>query len=125
MTKNSDKVPKDKNGNDLNNIFDSIGRKHWMDEIVGLNRFWIQTGGKGTNELKEECKEERDKETKKKQSGYLSEEYEEDRWTVDVLQHSGKDTSDWSIIASVNGKITHGDRFRIRLIWKGYAPGHS
>ncbi len=70
------------------------------------------------NMLKEECKEERDKETKKKQSGYLSEEYEEDRWTVDVLQHSGKDTSDWSIIASVNGKITHGDRFRIRLLPK-------
>ena len=42
----------------------------------------------------------------------------EDKWTVSVLQHTGKDTSEWSIIASVNGKITHGDRFRIRLLPK-------
>tara|TARA_B100000686_G_scaffold249401_1_gene259410 strand:- start:443 stop:1171 length:729 start_codon:yes stop_codon:yes gene_type:complete len=54
-TINSYKVHGHKFGNDLNNIFDSIGREYWTDEIVGLNRFWIQTGGKGTKELKKEC----------------------------------------------------------------------
>ena len=70
------------------------------------------------NMFKEECKKERDEQEKRKQSGYLDEEYQENKWTVSVLQHTGKDTSEWSIIASVNGKITHGDRFRIRLLPK-------
>ena len=43
-------------GNQLNDIFNAIGREHWIDEVVGLNRFWIQTGGGGTSELKSECK---------------------------------------------------------------------
>jgi len=55
-TINSYKEHGHKFGDALINIFNEIGREHWIDEIVGLNRFWIQTGGKGTKELKKECK---------------------------------------------------------------------
>ena len=70
------------------------------------------------NILKQECKNKRVESAKKKQAGYLDEEYQEDKWTVRVFQHDGKDSSDWSILASVNGKITHGDRFVIRILPK-------
>jgi len=55
-TINSYEKHRHKFGDALINIFNEIGREHWIDEIVGLNRFWIQTGGKGTKELKKECK---------------------------------------------------------------------
>ncbi len=55
-TINSYKEHGHKFGDALINIFNAIGREHWIDEIVGLNRFWIQTGGGGTSELKGECK---------------------------------------------------------------------
>ena len=32
-----------------------IEKEEWLDKVVGLNRFWIQTGGGGTAELKKEC----------------------------------------------------------------------
>ncbi len=41
-------------GNLIIKIFNLIGKDDWIDDVVGLNRFWIQTGGKGTDELKEE-----------------------------------------------------------------------
>ena len=68
------------------------------------------------NMFTEECEKQRKEEENKKQTGYLDEEYQIDKWVVNVLQHEGKDTSKWSIIASVNGKITNGDRFRIRIL---------
>tara|TARA_Y100000768_G_scaffold373940_1_gene343133 strand:- start:41 stop:739 length:699 start_codon:yes stop_codon:yes gene_type:complete len=43
---------------------------------------------------------------------YLSEENKEDQWTVDVLVIDDKPVD---VIASVNGKITHGDRLRIKI----------
>jgi len=43
---------------------------------------------------------------------YLSEEYIEDVWTVDVLVIDDKPEG---VIASVNGKITHGDKLRIKV----------
>ena len=70
------------------------------------------------NFLKEECKKKREEEKKNKKLGYLEEENQENIWTVSVMQYGGKDTSNWSVIASVNGKITHGDRFRIRILPK-------
>lgn len=54
-TINSYKEHGHKFGDALINIFNKIGREHWIDEIVGLNRFWIQTGGEGTKELEKEC----------------------------------------------------------------------
>ena len=45
---------------------------------------------------------------------YLSEKEIEDVWTVHVSEN-GKSMNDWSVIASVNGKITYGDRLRIRI----------
>ena len=67
------------------------------------------------NVFEEECIKERGESEKNKKSGYLDEEYQEDKWTVSVLQYDGKDSSDWSVTASVNGKITHGDRFRVTI----------
>ena len=55
-TINSYKEHGHKFGNQLIDIFNAIEREHWIDEVVGLNRFWIQTGGGGTKELKDECK---------------------------------------------------------------------
>lgn len=43
---------------------------------------------------------------------YLSEEHIEDVWTVDVLVIDDKPEG---VIASVNGKITHGDKLRIKV----------
>ncbi len=43
---------------------------------------------------------------------YLDEDRQEDVWTVSVNLHENVPQS---VIASVNGKITHGDRFRIRI----------
>ena len=43
---------------------------------------------------------------------YLQEEYIEDKWTVSVVISESNPTS---VIASVNGKITYGDRFRVRI----------
>ena len=45
---------------------------------------------------------------------YLDEKEIEDVWTVHVSRY-GKSMNDWSVIASVNGKITYGDRLRIRI----------
>ena len=64
----------------------------------------------------EACEKEREELEKNKKQGYLEEEYLEDEWTVSVVQHEGKDTSDWGINASVNGRVTHGDRFRVRIL---------
>ena len=55
-TINSYKSHGHKFGNQIIDVFNAIGRENWLDEIVGLNRFWIQTGGGGTTELKDECK---------------------------------------------------------------------
>lgn len=55
-TVNSYKDHDHKFGNQLIDIFTAIEREHWIDEVVGLNRFWVQTGGGGTKELKDECK---------------------------------------------------------------------
>ena len=44
----------------------------------------------------------------------LNEEEIEDVWTVNVEKY-GEVIDDWVIVASVNGKVTHGDRFRIRI----------
>jgi len=46
---------------------------------------------------------------------YLHEEYIEDVWTVEVNNNDHEDIKKWDIIASVNGKITHGDRLNIRM----------
>tara|TARA_Y100000310_G_C20360160_1_gene658594 strand:+ start:59 stop:640 length:582 start_codon:yes stop_codon:yes gene_type:complete len=46
---------------------------------------------------------------------YLHEEYIEDVWTVEVNTYDHEDIKKWDIIASVNGKITHGDRLNIRM----------
>ncbi len=43
---------------------------------------------------------------------YLSEEYKEDVWTVYVLVVDDKPAG---VIASVNGKITHGDKLRVKV----------
>ena len=43
----------------------------------------------------EACEKEREELEKNKKQGYLEEEYLEDEWTVSVVQHEGKDTSDW------------------------------
>ena len=56
-TVNSYKDHNHKFGNEIVKVFEAIGRKNWIDEVVGLNRFWIQTGGKGTEELKKTIKE--------------------------------------------------------------------
>ena len=45
---------------------------------------------------------------------YLNEDEVEDVWTVHVSEN-GKSMNDWSVIASVNGKITYGDRLRVRI----------
>ena len=45
---------------------------------------------------------------------YLNEIEIENVWTVHVSEN-GKSMNDWSVIASVNGKITYGDRLRIRI----------
>ena len=45
---------------------------------------------------------------------YLNEKEIEDVWTVHVSEN-GKSMNDWSVIASVNGKVTYGDRLRIRI----------
>ncbi|MDB4229935.1 hypothetical protein N9805_04555 [Paracoccaceae bacterium] len=45
---------------------------------------------------------------------YLEEEEIDDVWTVGVEQY-GEAVSDWVVVASVNGKVTHGDRLRIRI----------
>jgi hypothetical protein len=70
------------------------------------------------NMFEEECIKERDESRKNKKSGYLDEEYQEDKWTVRVFKYAKKDSSDWSIEVSVNGEITHGDRFRVRMLPK-------
>ena len=44
---------------------------------------------------------------------YLDEEEIEDTWTVSVERYG--DRSDWVVVASVNGKVTHGDRLRVRI----------
>lgn len=48
--------------------------------------------------------------TKEVSEDYIGEDYVEDVWTVGVYLH---DNLPVSVIASVNGKITHGDRLRI------------
>ena len=45
---------------------------------------------------------------------YLDEEKIDDVWTVTVKTY-GETVSNWSVVASVNGKVTHGDRLRIRI----------
>ena len=45
---------------------------------------------------------------------YLNEKEIEDVWTVHVSEN-GNSMNDWSVIASVNGKVTYGDRLRIRI----------
>ena len=45
---------------------------------------------------------------------YLDEEEVEDTWTVSVERY-GDSISDWVVVASVNGKVTHGDRLRVRI----------
>lgn len=45
---------------------------------------------------------------------YLDEKEIEDVWTVHVSEN-GEFMNDWSVIASVNGKITYGDRLRVRI----------
>jgi len=45
---------------------------------------------------------------------YLDEEEIEDTWTVSV-EKDGDSISDWVVVASVNGKVTHGDRLRVRI----------
>jgi hypothetical protein len=44
---------------------------------------------------------------------FLDEEEIEDNWTVSVERYG--DRSDWVVVASVNGKVTHGDRLRVRI----------
>ena len=45
---------------------------------------------------------------------YLNEEEVKDTWTVSVERY-GDSISDWVVVASVNGKVTHGDRLRVRI----------
>lgn len=53
---NSYKEHDHKFGNQMIDVFNYIKKPEWIDEVVGLNRFFIQTGGGGTAELKKECK---------------------------------------------------------------------
>ena len=90
---------------------------------IFLSLFIFSVSAEGSNCLSEDifsekCEKEREEYEKNKKQGYLEEEYIEDKWIVSVFQHEGKDTSDWSIGASVNGKITHGDRLHIRILLK-------
>ena len=39
--------------NDLRRIFDDICQPHWLEEMVGMNSLFVQTGGKGVGRLKE------------------------------------------------------------------------
>jgi hypothetical protein len=45
---------------------------------------------------------------------YLDEEEVEDTWTVSVERY-GDSISDWVVVASVNGKVTRGDRLRVKI----------
>ena len=47
---------------------------------------------------------------------YIHEEYKNDLWTVHTETFDKKNSKDWNIFASVNGKITDGDRLRVRVI---------
>ena len=38
----------------MEKVFRHLEKEDWINTVVGLNRFWIQTGGKGTDELKKE-----------------------------------------------------------------------
>lgn len=51
---NSYKIHDHTFGNQIRNVFNLIGKESWLDKVVGLNRFWIQTGGGGTKELRNE-----------------------------------------------------------------------
>lgn len=51
---NSYKEHNHKFGDAMMKVFGYLGKEDWINTIVGLNRFWIQTGGGGTNELKKE-----------------------------------------------------------------------
>tara|TARA_Y100001970_G_scaffold291360_1_gene428235 strand:- start:1029 stop:1766 length:738 start_codon:yes stop_codon:yes gene_type:complete len=55
-TVNSYKEHDHKFGNQIIDVFNYCGKSDWVDTLVGLNRFFIQTGGGGTAELKKECK---------------------------------------------------------------------
>ena len=48
---NSYKIHDHTFGNQIRNVFNLIGKESWLDKAVGLNRFWIQTGGGGTKEF--------------------------------------------------------------------------
>ena len=65
--------------------------------------------------LTEECKEKIKEFYVNKEEGFLNEEYIEDKWTVKVIQHE-KDKRKWAVYASVNGKVTNGDRLRVRIL---------
>ena len=52
---NSYKIHDHTFGKQIRDVFDLIEKEEWLDKVVGLNRFWIQTGGGGTEELKKEC----------------------------------------------------------------------
>ena len=45
---------------------------------------------------------------------YLNEDEIEDVWTVQVSEN-GESMNNWSVIASVNGKVTYVDRLRVRI----------
>ena len=51
---NSYKEHNHKFGNAMEKVFRHLEKEDWINTVVGLNRFWIQTGGKGTDELKKE-----------------------------------------------------------------------
>ena len=55
-TVNSYREHDHKFGNQMIDTFNYCGKPEWIDTLVGLNRFFIQTGGGGTAELKKECR---------------------------------------------------------------------
>jgi len=54
----------------------------------------------------------------------LTEEQIDDTWTVEVVDYDKNNPKEWHAIASVNGKVIHGDRLRIRLLPTGGQSCH-
>ncbi len=46
----------------------------------------------------------------------LTEQAIDDTWTVEVVDVGKPDPKDWDVMASVNGKVQHGNRLRIKLL---------
>ena len=63
-----------------------------------------------------ECSKKLETKIEEIKKHYIHEEYKNDLWTVHTETFDKKNSKDWNIFASVNGKITDGDRLRIRII---------